>query len=83
MVAAAAAGAASLSITYPLDFARTRLALDVGNTPQTREFNGTIDCVNKIYKSDGVKGLYRGFGLSIAGIIVYRVAYFGLFDGGK
>jgi len=36
--------------------------------------------LGKIYKSDGLSGLYRGFGISVAGIIVYRAAYFGGYD---
>jgi len=73
------AGAASLLIVYPLDFARTRLAADVGKT-NNREFNGLIDCITKVVKSGGVFALYQGFGVSVQGIIVYRGAYFGLFD---
>jgi solute carrier family 25 (adenine nucleotide translocator) protein 4/5/6/31 len=34
-------------------------------------------------KSDGVYGLYRGFGISVVGIIAYRACYFGMFDTGK
>jgi solute carrier family 25 (mitochondrial adenine nucleotide translocator), member 4/5/6/31 len=34
-------------------------------------------------KSDGVYGLYRGFGISVVGIIFYRAAYFGTYDTGK
>jgi len=34
-------------------------------------------------KSDGVYGLYRGFGISVIGIIFYRAAYFGTYDTGK
>ena len=34
-------------------------------------------------KHDGVIGLYRGFGISVAGIIAYRASYFGMFDTGK
>lgn len=34
-------------------------------------------------KSDGYLGLYRGFGVSVIGIIFYRGAYFGLYDTGK
>lgn len=78
-----AAGAASLCVVYPLDFARTRLAVDVGKGEGSRQFNGLIDCITKIAKSDGPLGLYRGFGISVAGIIVYRGAYFGLFDTGN
>lgn len=34
-------------------------------------------------KSDGIYGLYRGFGISVVGIIAYRASYFGMFDTGK
>ena len=53
-----AAGATSLCFVYPLDFARTRLAADVGKG-STREFKGLADCLIKIAKSDGPIGLYR------------------------
>ena len=36
-----AAGATSLLIVYPLDFARTRLGADVGKAAGDREFKGT------------------------------------------
>jgi solute carrier family 25 (adenine nucleotide translocator) protein 4/5/6/31 len=77
-----AAGATSLTVVYPLDFARTRLAADVGSGGN-REFNGLIDCLGKTFKSDGMMGLYRGFGISVIGIIAYRASYFGCFDTGK
>jgi len=60
-----AAGALSLCIVYPLDFARTRLAVDIGKTGGNRQFNGLTDCLTKIFKSDGALGLYRGFGVSV------------------
>ncbi|CAH0383094.1 unnamed protein product [Bemisia tabaci] len=78
-----AAGATSLCFVYPLDFARTRLAADVGKSGAAREFNGLGDCLSKIFKSDGIVGLYRGFGVSVQGIIIYRASYFGLFDTAK
>lgn len=78
-----AAGASSLMFVYPLDFARTRLAADIGKGADSRQFNGLVDCVGKIYRSDGLKGLYQGFQISVLGIIVYRAFYFGTFDSGK
>jgi len=77
-----AAGATSLTFVYPLDFARTRLAADVGSGG-AREFTGIVDCLRKIAMKDGPQGLYRGFGISVAGIIFYRAAYFGMFDTAK
>ena len=44
-----AAGATSLAVVYPLDFARTRLAADVGNN-KTRQFSGLGNCISTIYK---------------------------------
>jgi len=78
-----AAGATSLCFVYPLDFARTRLAADVGKAGAEREFSGLGNCLAKIFKSDGLMGLYRGFGVSVQGIIIYRAAYFGFFDTAK
>lgn len=76
------AGASSLVIVYPLDFARTRLASDIGKGTE-REFTGLVDCLNKIRQRTGFFSLYQGFGVSVQGIIVYRGAYFGLFDTAK
>jgi solute carrier family 25 (adenine nucleotide translocator) protein 4/5/6/31 len=75
-----AAGATSLMVVYPLDFARTRLAADVGKGAADRQFTGLVDCLSKIHKSDGMKGLYQGFGVSVLGIIIYRACYFGGYD---
>lgn len=78
-----AAGATSLCFVYPLDFARTRLAADIGKGPNERQFKGLGDCLVKVFKSDGIIGLYRGFNVSVQGIIIYRAAYFGFFDTAK
>jgi len=90
MASGGAAGATSLLVVYPLDFARTRLAMDVGKAgkpaagapAQTREFNGTWDCLRKTYKESGLGkgGIYNGFVVSCVGIVLYRGAYFGLYD---
>ena len=78
-----AAGATGLCFVYPLDFARTRLAADVGKDAGSREFSGLGNCLTTIAKRDGIRGLYQGFGVSIQGIIVYRAAYFGTYDTAK
>jgi len=75
-----AAGATSLCFVYPLDYARTRLGADVGKGAADRQYNGLVDCIKKTLKTDGVAGLYRGFSVSVQGIIIYRAAYFGCYD---
>ncbi|NWR03419.1 ADT2 translocase, partial [Paradoxornis webbianus] len=78
-----AAGVTSLCFVYPLDFARTRLAADVGKAGADREFSGLGDCLIKILRSDGLGGLYQGFSVSVQGIIIYRATYFGIYDTAK
>lgn len=78
MASGGLAGAGSLCIVYPLDYARTRLASDVGSGKQ--QFNGLLDCLKKTAANGGVLSLYNGIGVSITGIIPYRGVYFGLFD---
>lgn len=77
-----AAGATSLLFVYSLDYARTRLANDAKSSAKggERQFNGLIDVYKKTLASDGIAGLYRGFGPSVVGIVVYRGLYFGLYD---
>lgn len=77
------AGASSMVFVYPLDFARTRLGVDMGKEASERQFKGLMDCAFKIFKSDGLVGLYRGFAVSVVGIFVYRAFYFGCYDTGK
>jgi solute carrier family 25 (adenine nucleotide translocator) protein 4/5/6/31 len=79
MASGGLAGAGSLCIVYPLDYARTRLASDVGSGK--RDFKGLGDCLVKTARGQqGILGLYNGFGVSVAGIIPYRGVYFGLYD---
>jgi solute carrier family 25 (mitochondrial adenine nucleotide translocator), member 4/5/6/31 len=82
MASGGAAGATSLCFVYPLDFARTRLAADVGSGGQ-REFTGLVNCLTKTAATGGVGSLYNGFGISVIGIIMYRASYFGFYDTGK
>jgi len=79
MASGGAAGAFSLSFVYPLDYARTRLASDVG--AGKKAFNGLGDCLSKTASGPGgVMALYGGFGVSVVGIVPFRGAYFGVND---
>jgi solute carrier family 25 (adenine nucleotide translocator) protein 4/5/6/31 len=79
MASGGMAAAGSLCIVYPLDYARTRLASDVGSGKKT--FTGLGDCLKKTASGPlGPAGLYAGFGVSLAGIIPYRGFQLGAFD---
>ncbi|GMY15474.1 ADP,ATP carrier protein ER-ANT1 [Fagus crenata] len=77
-----AAGATTSLFLYHLDYARTRLGTDasVCHVNGQRQFKGLLDVYSKTFSSDGIIGLYRGFGASIMGITLYRGMYFGLYD---
>jgi len=72
------AGAFANTLCYPFDFARTRLASDVGSGKKM--FNGIGDCIIKTVKSQGVTGLYRGWAVTCGGAFVYRGGQLGLFS---
>lgn len=61
MLAAAEAGVLTLVMTNPIWVVKTRLCLQYGReseTPQTR-YKGMIDALARIYREEGVRGLYR------------------------
>jgi solute carrier family 25 (adenine nucleotide translocator) protein 4/5/6/31 len=62
----AAAGGLSLTVTYPLEYARTRLSNDSKGTGKAaKQYNGILDVWKKTLTSDGVAGIYRGFNISV------------------
>lgn len=82
LASGAAAGATSSLFVYSLDYARTRLSSDAKAAKKggERQFDGLIDVYRKTLRSDGIAGLYRGFNISLVGIVVYRGLYFGMYD---
>lgn len=82
MASGSAAGATTSLLLYHLDYARTRLGTDAKECPINgqRQFKGLLDVYSKTLSSDGMAGLYRGFGVSIMGITLYRGMYFGIYD---
>ena len=79
----ALAGCSTTIAFHPLTFARTRIGVDIGNTSSDRQFNNFFDWVSKIVKSDGIRGIYRGLGMSLILTAVNKSTYFGLFESGK
>jgi len=71
------AGAVANTICYPFDFARTRLASDLG--VGGAKFKGIGDCLAQTVKAQGIQGLYTGWSVTVAGAFVYRAGQLGLF----
>lgn len=60
MSAAAEAGALTCLFTNPLFLVKTRMQLQSSNADPSLKYNGTIDALMKITRTEGVRGLYRG-----------------------
>lgn len=58
VLAGSMTGVACWLATYPIDIIKTRIQLDSFSNPL---YKGMVDCFNKSYKAEGLKGLYRGF----------------------
>jgi len=69
------AGAIANTICYPFDFARTRLASDLG----VKQFNGIWDCIATTVRQQGITGLYTGWSVTVMGAFVYRAGQLGCF----
>jgi len=74
------------TVLYPVEFVRTRLAMDVGKgTPDApRLYPGGIrDVCLSIWRADGWRGLYQGYGIALAGVVLYRALHLGGYDAVK
>ena len=54
-------GCFAVTIMYPTDLIRRRLQIQTFD-PTVPKYDGMIDCIRKIVKTEGVPGLYRGVG---------------------
>lgn len=69
----------SLCLTYPLDLARTRLAVETTKNG-TPKYRGIYDCLKGISQREGFAGTYRGFIVSLQFVALSRAVFFGMFD---
>ncbi|XP_045181514.1 mitochondrial folate transporter/carrier-like isoform X1 [Mercenaria mercenaria] len=66
---ASEAGLLTLVLTNPIWVAKTRLCLQYESKPtDCIRYNGTLDALIKLYKYEGVRGLYKGFVPGVFGI---------------
>jgi len=71
--AGVSAGFTGTLFGHPLDLIKVRL--------QARsEYKGTIDCLNKTFKHDGVRGMFRGISSPLFGLTVLNAITFGAYN---
>ena len=69
-VAATAAGSCTLLFTNPLFVVKTRMIVEPGY------YSSFIDCLSKLIKQEGARGVYAGFGLGLIGTLHGGVQFF-------
>ncbi len=82
------AGGTTTTVLYPIEFLRTRLAMDIGSRSATcstkRQYpRGMRDVFCSIWKTDGLKGMYQGYGIALSGVVLYRALHLGGYDACK
>ncbi|KAK9979065.1 hypothetical protein ABG768_012511 [Culter alburnus] len=76
MLSAGLAGFTAITATNPIWLIKTRLQLDARNRGERRM--SAFECVRRVYRSDGLRGFYRGMSASYAGIsetVIHFVIY--------
>ncbi|XP_028819729.1 solute carrier family 25 member 32a [Denticeps clupeoides] len=61
LMSAAEAGMLTLCLTNPVWVTKTRLVLQYTADPSKKQYGGMLDALVKIYRHEGIPGLYRGF----------------------
>ena len=49
-------------VLVPADLIKCKLQVDMANGK--RAYGGNMDCINQVYRSEGIAGLYKGFGVT-------------------
>ncbi|EOY29934.1 Mitochondrial substrate carrier family protein isoform 1 [Theobroma cacao] len=91
LLAGSASGGTAVLCTYPLDLARTKLAYQVVDTRTNFSsgirgfyprpaYSGITDVLTTVYKEGGIRGLYRGVGPTLVGILPYAGLKFYIYE---
>nr|GAT59633.1 predicted protein [Mycena chlorophos] len=68
------AGIASKIFEHPFDLTKVRLQAQVLDAEA--RFNGPLDCLNKTWRNEGIRGLYRGLPAPIVGAMAENASLF-------
>lgn len=71
------AGGTCTTFLYPMDFLRTRLAMESSGR------TGMLSIILSTLKTDGIRGMYQGYGIALAGVFLYRGLHLGGYDAFK
>ncbi|TDL28085.1 mitochondrial carrier [Rickenella mellea] len=62
------AGAFGATIVYPIDLVKTRMQNQRTTVVGQLLYKNSLDCVQKVFRNEGVRGFYRGLGPQLLGV---------------
>lgn len=79
------AGLTQSLITSPMELTKTRMQMQSavppsGSTAASPLYRGAVDCARRIYAAEGMRGLYRGFGVTAMRDVPGFASYFVLYE---
>lgn len=80
-IAATAAGVAQVWVVCPMELVKIKLQMQTeAKRTRASQYRGSIDCVRKIYKTTGVKGIFQGMFPLVLRDVPGFVVYFGSYE---
>lgn len=61
---------------HPLDTVKVHLQIQ---DPNQAKYGGTLSCLKKLVKTEGVRGVYRGMSSPLAGVAAINAIVFGVY----
>ncbi|XP_077998456.1 mitochondrial basic amino acids transporter-like [Glandiceps talaboti] len=86
IIAGGAAGAVQSLVACPMELGKVRMQLQgQGQSHQfskvhTENYRGSINCIYRIYQQEGIRGCYRGMGVTLWRDAPGFMVYFGFFE---
>lgn len=68
LLSAASAGIATATATNPIWLIKTRMQLQQSNTTAPPKYRSSLDCLSRVVREEGVRGLYKGLSASYLGV---------------
>lgn len=68
LLSAASAGIATATATNPIWLIKTRMQLQQSNTASSMKYKSSLDCLARVVREEGVRGLYKGLSASYLGV---------------
>jgi hypothetical protein len=80
MAAGALSGSVTMLCTFPLDLLRTRMSAEVTVAGVPRVYGSMVAAASGVVRTQGVRGLYQGIGISLFEIAPYLAISFGGYE---